>query len=113
MAGVWQIEKASMLGHALLALRRTQNELVDSLDSCADPGEKSSVANAICRVVEQRRVLLRIPGPPTGADLSRDQVLKLVRAEPIETEPSAVESTAPTPDPMPEIKNPAENGGAR
>lgn len=67
------IEKAGMLGQTLLALRRVQKNLVDSIEK-ADTEQKASLANAICRVAEQRRVLLRLPGPPTGSSKPIDEM---------------------------------------
>jgi hypothetical protein len=108
-----RFEQIAALPQSLLHLRRVQAKLDARIKANNMPtDELCSLAGALVRVIEQRRVMLRMPGPPTGTALSRDQVLKLVRAEPIETEPvaseaSAVESAKPTP----EIKNPAGDGG--
>jgi hypothetical protein len=54
-----------MIGQSLLGLRRLQRELISSV-KLSEPKDLPSLAGAICKIIEQRRILLRIPGPPTG-----------------------------------------------
>jgi hypothetical protein len=55
----------AMIGQSLLGLRRLQRELISSV-KLSEPKDLPSLAGAICKIIEQRRILLRIPGPPTG-----------------------------------------------
>lgn len=40
--------------------------MVASFEKC-EPKDQAAIARAIVSVAEQRRVLLRLPGPPTGS----------------------------------------------
>jgi hypothetical protein len=109
-----RFESVAALPQSLIHLRTAQVKIAKRIQADRlEPEQLFAAAGALCKIIEQRRVMLRMPGPPTGAALSRDQVLKLVRSEPLEVEqavepvPSAVESATPTP----EIKNPAGDGG--
>ena len=55
----------SMLGQSLIQLRRAQVAAADAI-RVAEPRDLPSLVNALCKCIEQRRILLRIPGPPTG-----------------------------------------------
>ncbi len=97
-----RLDQASFLGRALLDLRHAQWFLANGIKK-AQNGELVALAGALCKVIEQRRVLLRLPGPPTGAALSRDEVIKLAHAEPVEAEQVAPSTPSPaaSPDPGP------------
>ena len=58
-------DQVSMLGQSLIQLRRAQVAAADAI-RVAEPGDLPSLVNALCKAIEQRRILLRIPGPPTG-----------------------------------------------
>jgi hypothetical protein len=62
---VIELEQVTMIGQSLLGLRRLQRELISSV-KLSEPKDLPSLAGAICKIIEQRRILLRIPGPPTG-----------------------------------------------
>jgi hypothetical protein len=40
--------------------------VVDVVEASIDPEERIKLATAYAKLSEQRRILLRIPGPPTG-----------------------------------------------
>ena len=58
-------DQVSMLGQSLIQLRRAQVAAADAI-RVAEPRDLPSLVNALCKCIEQRRILLRIPGPPTG-----------------------------------------------
>jgi hypothetical protein len=58
-------DHVSMLGQSLIQLRRAQVAAADAI-RVAEPRDLPSLVNALCKAIEQRRILLRIPGPPTG-----------------------------------------------
>lgn len=90
-----------MLGQSLLQLRRAQRALTDAIEESEKPEQKAACASALCRVIEQRRVLLRLPGPPAGKAMDeraalavQAQAQAVVEAEPVG--PEAAEAPAPT-----------------
>jgi hypothetical protein len=59
------VEQVSMVGQSLVQLRRMQSTIMETVKT-ADPSALPGLTNALCKAIEQRRILLRIPGPPTG-----------------------------------------------
>jgi hypothetical protein len=55
-----------MLPQALKALRKLSTGLMCDFEASIDPEERIKLATAYAKLSEQRRILLRIPGPPTG-----------------------------------------------
>jgi hypothetical protein len=77
----------SMLGQSLIQLRRAQVAAADAI-RVAEPRDLPSLVNALCKCIEQRRILLRIPGPPTGGATKTATpapiTAQILDAEPIE-----------------------------
>jgi hypothetical protein len=83
-------DQVSMLGQSLIQLRRAQVAAADAI-RVAEPRDLPSLVNALCKAIEQRRILLRIPGPPTGGSTKaatpapiNAQILDAEPIEPIE-----------------------------
>ena len=59
-------EQVEMLPQALKPLRKLSTGLMCDFEASIDPEERIKLATAYAKLSEQRRILLRIPGPPTG-----------------------------------------------
>jgi hypothetical protein len=84
------VEQVSMVGQSLVQLRRMQSTIMETVKT-ADPSALPGLTNALCKAIEQRRILLRIPGPPTGGSTKtatpapiNAQILDAEPIEPIE-----------------------------
>ena len=62
---VIELDQVSMIGQSIVQLRRVQATIMQNVET-ADPSALPGLTNALCKCIEQRRILLRIPGPPTG-----------------------------------------------
>jgi hypothetical protein len=81
-------EQVEMLPQALKALRKLSTGLMCDFEASIDPEERIKLATAYAKLSEQRRILLRIPGPPTvGATKAATPApinAQILDAEPIE-----------------------------
>jgi hypothetical protein len=81
-------EQVEMLPQALKALRKLSTGLMCDFEASIDPEERIKLATAYAKLSEQRRILLRIPGPPTGGSTKTATpapiTAQILDAEPIE-----------------------------
>ena len=87
---VIELDQVSMIGQSIVQLRRVQATIMQNVET-ADPSSLPGLTNALCKCIEQRRILLRIPGPPTGGSTKtatpapiNAQILDAEPIEPIE-----------------------------
>jgi len=60
---VAQVERISMPAQSLIQLRAAQVGLYKDFTKASDPAVRVSIVGAMVKVIEMRRVLLKIPGP--------------------------------------------------
>ena len=82
-----QVEKIAMPAQSLLHLRTVQVGLAKDFKSAASVSERVAIAGALCKVVDARRVLLRIPAPARENTRGREGALVPVEAHVVDVEP--------------------------
>ena len=73
-------DQVTMIGQSLIQLRRAQAAAATAIRH-ADPDKLPGLVGALCKAIEQRRILLRIPGPPPASTLKSAQPAQLIDAQ--------------------------------
>ena len=81
------VEKIAMPAQSLLHLRAVQVGLAKDFKSAGSVSERVAIAGALCKVVDARRVLLRIPAPARENTRGREGALVPVEAHVVDVEP--------------------------
>lgn len=78
-------EQIEAIPNALRGLRKLSHKLLLDFDKTDKIGERVAIAGIFDKLQERRRVLLRIPGPPAGAQIKSANGHAVIEAEPVVT----------------------------
>lgn len=90
---VFALHKAGYLGETLPRIRRTEGRIERAMHGVTDPDDLRTLTSALCMAIEQRRILLRIPGP--GRDTPMDQRTVMLASD------ASIVDVAPAQAPVP------------